>query len=215
MKNTAHICSSLLLTFILIFGSPIISFAQNSSPPSPLTPTQLQNLSAAGEEELKDIAGPVEIAETMDVLIYLMAAIIIIVFLVLGMLFLRKKKKRVMPSDPAQHARDQLNSAKILLVEHGEEAYAIRLEEILCEFLQAHHGCPAQCKTTAELLEYFEHNNAMKNYPHEQRKLLAACLKNVDLIKYAKSTPSTQTITQIEETFSQFIKYECNNGGEY
>ena len=161
-------------------------------------------------EEISDIMPNQEIKlGIMDYLsLYQNQIFIFLIILgsILMFIFIKKRsaKKKISPTiSPNKFLHDlaQLKTKK--LIESGEHRlFYIKLLEIIRDFLQSKYQIPADILLTDDLIDFIKKSHILSK---ENTKILEELLTRGDLVKFAKSIPSSEMIQADLENVENFI----------
>lgn len=183
-------------------GVPLKLLPQPGQQGSPVTPSGPANNLL--QQEIRDIAGPIQLPEdhTSLILIVLASLLALAIFLYF---FIRWRKNRKTPQPtPAEIALMQMQQAKNLMDKGLREPYAERITEILRQFITSHFAISATSKTTREFLDHVQRTESSAIFEYKEQ--LGECLQQVDLIKFAKYTPEHSIVIDIEHSVTSFIE---------
>lgn len=209
-----RVCNLLYLSFIalilMLFCIPV--FGQTGEDANlTLLPQANQNLqpgpppSKAGPQEyLFDIDGPVEIKVAFPIWTTVALIFAVIVLLVLGYLFYKRKKTvSIPPILPWDRALNELAEAKTLRCPSTGLRYMERASLILRNYIESRFAILTTRQTTREFL----HSDALQN--HQQlidfRSDLRNCLEQADMAKFAHLIPHDQQLVGIEDAVTNFV----------
>ena len=175
----------------------------------PLDVTVVSVLSADDTGTLEDIKGPVSVPNPTPWGWY--AFWLLVAIAALGT-FYYYRFVRVVPGPPPppplppyKRALDALEAVRReKLVEQGlYKEYYIRVSDILRHFVEEQFGFPASERTTEEFLQGLQHNALLGL---QEQLLLKEFLRHCDLVKFAKSEPSSEEIQHTFDTCKQFVE---------
>lgn len=208
--NKALVICIVLLFFLL----PICSFAENSNDPplellqQPKTgkQTPTNQLISSKNEELRDIRGPVTIAEQPPYLLIFTILGFLLILCALLFWFLRKKRNAILPPIPPwERALMELAEAKNLLSPQKGLLYMDRASQILRGYIESRFAIRSTRQTTGEFLKGLtsaEENSPLQIYKTE----LGRCLEQADMAKFAHQLPNLDNLIQMEVAVTTFIE---------
>lgn len=172
---------------------------QQGSPVSPSAPA-----SDILQQEIRDIAGPIQLPKDNTNLILIVLASLIGLAILLYFFMRWRKNRKGVQQTAAEVALMQMQQAKHLMDNGLRESYAERITEILRQFITSHFAISATSKTTGEFLNHIHKsdNSAIFEYKGQ----LGECLEQVDLIKFAKYAPEHDAVIVIEHSVTSFIE---------
>ncbi len=160
-------------------------------------------------EDIKDIKQPVEIKFSYKKFIILAVAIIIfIVFLVIIVSWLVKRRHKVKAQaviPPYVIALRELEKARAMPLEDGEEIkeYYIFISGIIRHYIENRLGISAPEQTTEEFLKEL---TTAANLSEPHKALLRQFLKHCDMVKFAKYGPNREEIEGVWATARKFVE---------
>ncbi len=180
-------------------NSPLSPAAPGNSARS-ATPLQTGDV----QQELRDIYGPVAIAEPLNYALIagigaLLAAIAALVYL-----FLRKKKGETAPAVPPwEKALSDLSRARSLMTPERCLVYMDRASLILRSYIETRFGIKSTRQTTTEFLHGLEVKNNADLKPF--KKDLRLCLEQADMAKFAHHLSNVESMIHMEEGITGFV----------
>jgi len=206
----------MLFLLLLLFSSQQAYCADtpNSGQPLQLVPQQTQGLQQQNaptgdvmSQEIRDIAGPVILADNpVKQLLPWACGVIALALIILLIVYFLKRRKPVVIKTPAEIALEEMARAKGFLNNEKLAQYAEQLTEILRKYITARFGVRATSKTTHEFLHHVSQNEAEGSMLQSHHHLLGDCLSKVDLIKFAGLSPDHESISGLEQSVSLFIQ---------
>ncbi|MCF6286000.1 MAG: hypothetical protein L3K26_12520 [Candidatus Hydrogenedentes bacterium] len=175
----------------------------------PLHITVASVLAPDAEPELQGIVGPVTVLNPTPWGWYIFWAIILIAILGAAYYY---RFVRVTPGPPppppipphtrALEALEAIEREK--LVEKGfyKEHY-IRVSDVLRRYMEEQFGFHASERTTEEFLQELQHSALLGL---QEQLLLKGFLRHCDLVKFAKTEPTSEQIRDTFDTCRQFVK---------
>ncbi len=163
----------------------------------------------AGDQELADIAPPVELPAGWAGWIYALITIALLAALIVGGLMLWRRRRRGVVTEarttPAHEialtALDALLAGD-LLEQGAVKAFYNSVSDILRRYLENRFGLHAPERTTEEFLVELGRSSVLNN-PH--RVLLHEFLKHCDLVKFAELLPMSEEVTRTGETCRRIV----------
>ncbi len=214
MSRGRFLCIVLLLIFL-----PVGSIAQNSGEarltllqetqkngPAP----QNQPLSAQ-DGELRDIIGPVVIAEQPPYLI--IAGVICLLLVIAALIFWYLKNKKLPappPMPPWERAFLDLAEAKSLANAERGILYMDRVSQILRAYIESRFAIQSTRQTTREFLHSLTgigDSSPLRTY----QTALQDCLEQADMAKFAHHLPQPDHLEQMEAAVTNFVQKTVPN----
>lgn len=194
----------LLLSFLVLSGTP--AFCDTASPPLQLrqAPPPAQNNSQA--EEIRDIKGPVPIADSARFLIPAIAGLGLCLAAVLLFFFLKRRKRpKMIATPPDVTALAELDRARSLM--ESPLVYAERVSAILRQYIEARFRIRSTRQTTREFFARLQDGTTIaevdiKNHAGD----LQECMEQCDIAKFAHGTPDQQGMAGMDQAVRNFIE---------
>lgn len=205
------------LFFFLLLLLPL-NTAYGADPSQPSQPLQLLNPQIQGQQaqngsgqeimqaEIRDITGPLELPENNLNWIFLAVAAILLIVLFIYLLLRWKKNRAVSVKTPAELAMEEMALAKPLFEEGNLILYAEKITEVLRTFITRQFGITVTSRTTHEFLQHIQQSREQDSPLYGHRESLGDCLRQVDLVKFAKLSPDQSIVQTIESTVTSFIQ---------
>ncbi|PID77198.1 MAG: hypothetical protein CSB24_02770 [Deltaproteobacteria bacterium] len=160
------------------------------------------------QQDIKDIAGPVPLPDDWLPTVFIGTAAIIILLLLI-FLFVRWRKNRAKPAlSPRQRTEQELAEAKKLFTEARFAEYSEVISRILRRFITTQFKLRATTRTTREFLQQIQKDKS-SDALFRHRDLLADCLSQMDLIKFARFSPGESEAAGLEKAVISFIRESC------
>lgn len=202
----------LILSFIWFCGQPSLAIAADkpdSSPPltllTPPSGTQTAQQTPTDNPvlaELQEIYGPVPIAEEINYLLLLAIGLGVLFVAALLFWFFRIRKKPLPPPMPPwELALDQLQQAKSLMDTAGGRHYMDRASRILRDYIESRFAIRSTRQTTEEFIFRLASNRKLQPY----KEYLQDFLREADMAKFARHSPSQKTLLALENELGDFI----------
>ncbi len=205
---------AIALALFLMFILPAYSFAASkgeapltllNKPPKSAQTTQSPTI-PNNTEQLRDIHGPVPIAEQPP---YLLIAGLLLLVLVIAAAIFWFLKKRVKPTPqpipPWEKALLDLADAKRLLSPERALMYMERVSQILRSYIESRFSIQSTRQTTREFLQGLTKIGG--NSPlHTHKTELRGCLEQADMAKFAHHIPEVRNLEMVEDAIITFIK---------
>ncbi len=177
-----------------------LSPATPGSPGSPAAARQTDDV----QQELRDIYGPVTIAEPVNYpLIAGICTALAIILLVIFLLLKNKKEKTAPPVPPWEKALSDLSRARSLMTPEKGLSYMDRASLILRSYIETRFGIRSTRQTTTEFL------HGLEAKPHADlkpfKKELRLCLERADMAKFAHQLSNIDSLLQMEEGITGFV----------
>ncbi|MBF0492874.1 MAG: hypothetical protein HQM15_08845 [Deltaproteobacteria bacterium] len=145
-------------------------------------------------------------------LLFVFLAMLILIAL-LVFYFLRRKKnienppplkvtQTESPREKALRKIEELNTSG-LLERHQYRKYYFGMSEILRTFLQEEYAIEAVDATTEELTPKIKQS---ESFSEEQKFNLLFLLREMDLVKFAKSNPTSESLEKLKKVLKEFIE---------
>ncbi len=194
----------LLLSFLVLSGTP--AFCDTAPPQLQLqqAPPPAQNTPQV--EEIRDIKGPVPIADSTRFLIPAIAGFVLCLAAVLLFLFLKRRKRPKTPASlPDVTALAELDRARILM--ERPLVYAERVSAILRQYIEARFQIRSTRQTTREFFARLQDGTTIaevdiKNHAGD----LQECMEQCDIAKFAHGTPDQEGMAGMDQAARNFIE---------
>jgi hypothetical protein len=158
------------------------------------------------ENVLRDIHGPVPIAEQAPYL--LIAGVVFLLLVIAALIYWYLKKKKLPatpPMPPWEKALLDLAEAKSLFKAERGIVYMDRASQILRTYIESRFAVQSTRQTTREFLHSLTgigDNSPLQTYKTE----LKDCLEQADMAKFAHHLPQHDNLEQMETAVTNFVK---------
>jgi hypothetical protein len=155
---------------------------------------------------LRDIHGPVPIAEQAPYL--LIAGVVFLLLVIAALIYWYLKKKKLPatpPMPPWEKALLDLAEAKSLFKAERGIVYMDRASQILRTYIESRFAVQSTRQTTREFLHSLTgigDNSPLQTYKTE----LKDCLEQADMAKFAHHLPQHDNLEQMETAVTNFVK---------
>lgn len=173
--------------------------ASSSGAPAPTT-------SAAPPLDLHDIHGPLPIEEPVNLLLYVLLAILLLGAVAGLWWWFRRRKQPAAPAiPPSTIARDELMRARDLMTAELQLQYMARVSDILRSYLEERFQLPTTRQTTREFFTTLAQGKAGYSELKRHRDELKSCLEQCDLAKYAHRSSTIENMQDMEASILRFV----------
>lgn len=210
---------ALLLMSLLLFTDLAVTAAPSGEEPLTLLnkpaqgnqPPPAPAMSGPEDDLLRDIYGPVTIAEPVPYLL-LAAAAIVLLALAASLFWYIKKRPRAEPPPlpPWEKALQDLADARSLLTAEQGRAYMTRASNILRHYIESRFSIRSTRQTTREFLRGLQSvtlDSPLNTFKSE----LQTCLEQADMAKFAHRKPERQNLELMEEAVTTFVRNTSTN----
>ncbi|MCX5869444.1 MAG: DUF4381 family protein [Deltaproteobacteria bacterium] len=204
----------LLLALVLgLWGVTIPGFCVENNPPLKLVPDLQQGQAipmpqnmAPATDTFHDIRGPVELPDSLGVLVWLLIGLAVVVIIGLLLYFWKRRKKGQKPPRPYELALIELARLRPMMNPEQALIYAAQLSEILRRYVEARFLIPSTRQTTREFFAGFISNPQAVRSMAEHHDHLQECLEQCDMAKFAHCVPDQQGMEAMEQAVRGFIE---------
>lgn len=193
-------------------GSGIQSEAGQTVPRAPFPATGQGNMTAGEQEQLRDIHPPMLLPEAKN---YAMpAAGLLLLLLVAAVLFwfFRRRKKKPVLSLAHETALADLLRLRSLMSSEQALLYAKELSDILRCYIEKRFRIRASRQTTREFFAGLTGNpGQIALLVEDHGDSLKTCLDQCDMAKFARCTPTLQSMENMEAAVQEFIQATREN----
>jgi hypothetical protein len=166
--------------------------------PQPQQPAQQTAL-------LRDIHGPLPLADASPYLVPTAIAVVLLLALAALFFFLKKRKKPAPPPIPPwEMALLELAEARQFINPGQSLLYMDRAGQILRRYIESRFAIRSTRQTTREFLAGL-HGTGSDSPLAGYRAELTACLEQADMAKFAHLVPDREDMTQMEEAVIAFV----------
>jgi hypothetical protein len=204
---------SFLTTILLVLSLlvlPLATAAWCAEQPSP-PPLQLHQAPSAAPttpqgEEIRDIKGPVPVADASRLLFSALIACVLLLIAALVFVYLKRRRKPPVPVTPPETiALAELDQARSLMAQ--PLVYAERISAILRQYIESRFQIHSTRQTTQEFF------SCLKNSPtigpidlHDPAGNLQECMEQCDIAKFAHGLPNQERMLAMDQAVRTFIE---------
>ena len=204
----------LLLVLVLgCWGVTLPGICAESNPPLKLVPDPQQGQAvpvpqnmAPATETFHDIRGPVELPDSLGVLVWFLIGLAVVALIGLLLYFWKRRKKGQKPPRPHELALIELARLRPMMNPEQALIYAAQLSEILRRYVEARFLIPSTRLTTREFFAGFISNPQAVRTMAEHHAHLRECLEQCDMAKFAQCVPDQQDLKAMELAVRGFIE---------
>ncbi|MDX2225770.1 MAG: hypothetical protein SFY92_01520 [Verrucomicrobiae bacterium] len=202
--------SSPILTLLCLFllastafpadqNAPVRNAPQfNPSPASPTAPP------APAEEDIRDIRGPIHLADPWLLALAALGvvAVLVLLFLLIRWILRRRQPTVVLP--PHERALLRLRGAEHLILENKPKDYCTEVSETVRLYIEERFGVRAAHETTEEFLNEIlqKSDSPLARYNDLLGDFLALC----DLVKFANLASGQEQMRFLQEGAVNFVR---------
>ncbi len=155
--------------------------------------------------DVLDIYGPILLPEPFNWLPYLSALLVILLFCIFFIVYLKKRKPSIAASAPPHEtALAELVEARRYIENNQSLQYAQRISAILRTYIERRFHIRVTRQTTVEFLLEAQRDQDSQLYRYKES--LKKCLELCDLAKYARKATTRANMEDMEESVRSFIK---------
>ena len=202
--SLACFAAKLLLPPVLLHAAALR--APNSTPA--LQDDAAMPAGTAGVDDIRDIYGPLVLAEPIPYLLY-GAGLLILILLVIALwlvLAYRKKRTTGKQPDPASVALHSLQEAEDGLQRFGILFFAGEVSRILRSYIEARFSIPATSSTTSEFFSRLETSSGQLDTLARHGDPLRQCLLLCDRVKFSRFLPEHESVGSLAGSARNFIE---------
>ena len=204
----------LLLALVLgCWGVTLPGICAESNPPLKLIPDPQQGQAlpmpqnmAPATDTFHDIRGPVELPDSLGVLVWFLIGLAVVALIGLLLYFWKRRKKGQKPPRPHELALIELARLRPMMNPEQALIYAAQLSEILRRYVEARFLIPSTRQTTREFFAGFISNPQAVSSMAEHHDHLQGCLEQCDMAKFAHCVPDQQDMEAMELAVRGFIE---------
>lgn len=206
----------LLLALVLgCWGVATPGVCAENNPPLVLAPDPQQgqqqthpitNSVPSTEETFHDIRGPVELPDSLGVLVWLLIGLAVVALIGLFLYFWKRRKKGERPPSPHEIALTELTRLRPMMNPEQALFYAAQLAEVLRRYVEARFLIPSTRQTTREFFLDLATNPQAVRTMAEHHAHLRECLEQCDMAKFAHCVPGQQEMEAMEQAVRGFIE---------
>ncbi len=204
---------SFVTTILLVFSLlvlPLASSAWCAEPPA-APPLQLHQApsaapSTAQGEKIRDIKGPVPVADASRLLLPALIACALLLIAVLVFLYLKRRRKPPVPVTlPDSIALAELDRARSLMEQ--PLVYAERISTILRQYIESRFQIRSTRQTTQEFFSCLQNSPTIGAIDlHDPAGNLQECMEQCDIAKFAHGLPNQERMLAMDRAVRTFIE---------
>ena len=199
----------ILLIFLLGYSSTLQADATNvplSTPQQRDQTAQPSRSESAGETELLDIKGPVEIKDAGNAVILTTAGATGLILLIILIFVWRKRSRKQRAILAHETALQKLAQAQQLIDAHKVDSFVTLIDQTLRTYIEQRFFVSARRKTTREFITGI--TQGKKIVPEQltsNKSRLQTWLEHCDMVKFAKADMSAETMGEMLTNLHSFI----------
>jgi hypothetical protein len=168
--------------------------------------TQPSRPESAGENELLDIKGPIEIKDTGSTVIITAAGVAGLILLIILIIVWRKRSRKQRAILAHETALQRLAQARQLIDAHEGDSFVTLIDQTLRTYIEQRFAVSARRQTTREFISGITKGNKIAvEQLISNKSRLQTWLEHYDMVKFAKADLSAETMAEMLTNLRSFI----------
>ncbi|MBW2328071.1 MAG: hypothetical protein JRF04_00350 [Deltaproteobacteria bacterium] len=161
---------------------------------------------SAGETELFDIKGPIEIKDTGNTVIITTAGVAGLILLIILIIIWRKRSRKQRAILAHETALQKLAQAQQLIDAHEIDSFVTLIDQTLRTYIEQRFGVSARRQTTREFITTItKSKKRVEEQLTSNKSRLQTWLEHCDMVKFAKADMSAETMGEMLTNLRSFI----------